>query len=70
MMHLGELILEIFILVLMVNGMKGQGKNLMRWRISIKIIIVQIITMLVLINIVLNVEHHSDFGKIKSGLIL
>ena len=70
MMHLGELILEIFILVLMVNGMKGQGKNLMRLRISIKIIIVQIITMLVLINIVLNVEHHSDFGKIKSGLIL
>ena len=34
----------------------------------IKNIIAQIIMML--INMVLNVEHHYDFGKIKDGLIL
>ena len=31
---------------------------------KIKIIIVQTVMMLVLINIVLNVEHHLDFGEI------
>ena len=35
-----------------------------------KSIIAQIIMMLVLINMVLNVEHHYDFGKIKDGFIL
>ena len=68
-MHFEELILETFILVLMVNGIKSNGKNLMNERILIKIDMVQII-MLVLINMVLKVEHHYDFGKIKAGLIL
>ena len=31
-------------------------------------IIAQIIMMLTSINIVLNAEHHSDFGEIKAGL--
>ena len=47
-----------FILVLMVNGIESHGKNLIRWEILIRSIIGQIIKMLVLINIVLNVEHH------------
>ena len=42
-------------LVLMVNGIKSHGKNLMSWKILIRSIIVQITMMLVLINMVLNV---------------
>ena len=53
-------------MVLIVNGTESHGNNLMTWEIFI---IAQII-MLVLINMVLNVEHHHDFGKIKVGLIL
>ena len=53
-----------------VNGTEIHGKNLMSWERLIKSIIAQIITMLVFINIVLNVEHHQDFGKMKVGLIL
>ena len=49
---------EIFILVLMVNGIEDNGKNLMIYRILIKIIIDQTIIMLVVINIKLNEEHH------------
>ena len=69
-MHLEKPISETFILVLMVNSTKSHGKNLMSWEILIKSIIVQIITMLVLMNMVLSVEHHQDFGKIMGGLIL
>ena len=53
-----ELILETFILVLIVNGIKSYGKNLLSQKLLIKIIIAQIIMMLVLINMVLNVEYH------------
>ena len=54
----GAFISEIFIQVLMVNGIENNGKNLMIYRILIKIIIVQTIIMLVVINIKLNEEHH------------
>ena len=54
----GAFILEIFILVLMVNGIEDNGKNLMIYRILIKIIIDQTIIMLVVTNIKLNEEHH------------
>ena len=54
----GAFISEIFILVLMVNGIEDNGKNLMIYRILIKIIIDQTIIMLVVINIKLNEEHH------------
>ena len=50
--------LQIFILVLMVNGTKIHGKNLMSSKILIGGIIAQIIMMSVLINMVLNVGHH------------
>ena len=43
---------------LMESGTKSHGKNLISWNILIKSIIAQIITILVLINMVLNVEHH------------
>ena len=52
------------------SGINGKWYILTNWRILIKIIIVQIIMMLVLINMVLNVGHHSDFKKTKAGLIL
>ena len=84
-MHFGELIFETSILVLMVNDTEHHGKNFMSWEILVKSIIAQIITMvmlmLVLINValmlimsvlknmVLDVEHHQEFGKIV-GLIL
>ena len=55
--HLVEQILEKFILVLMKNGTKKLGKNLISWKILIRSIIVQVIMMLVLINMVLNVQH-------------
>ena len=42
----------------MVNGIEDNGKNLMIYRILIKIIIDQTIIMLVVINIKLNEEHH------------
>ena len=38
-------------------------------KILIRSFIVQIIMMLVLINMVLNVEHHQDFGKTMDGLM-
>ena len=47
-----------YILMLMLNGTESHGKNLMSWEILIKSIIAQIIMVLVLINVVLNVEHH------------
>ena len=69
----------------MVNDTEHHGKNFMSWEILVKSIIAQIITMvmlmLVLINValmlimsvlknmVLDVEHHQEFGKIV-GLIL
>ena len=84
-MHFGELIFETSILVLMVNDTEHHGKNFMSWEILVKSIIAQIITMLmsmlvlinvalmlimsVLKNMVLDVEHHQEFGKIV-GLIL
>ena len=55
--------LQTFILVLMVNGIESDGKNLMSSKILIRSIIVQIVMMLVLINRVY-------FGKVKGGLIL
>ena len=63
------LILETFILVLLESGTKNHGKNLINWKILIRSFIVQIIMMLVLINMMLNVEHHEDFGKIRDGLM-
>ena len=42
----------------MVSGIESHGKSLMSSKILIKIIIAQIIMMLLLINMVLNVEHH------------
>ena len=57
--YLEEFILETFILVLVVNSIKSQEKNLIKViQILIKVIIAQIIMMLVLMNMVLNVEHH------------
>ena len=53
-----KLVLETFILTLMKNGTENHGKNLISWKILIKSINVQVIMMLVLINMVLNVEHH------------
>ena len=57
-MDLEELVLETFTLVLIVNGTESHGKNLMSWEILIKSITAQIIMMLLLIDVVLNVEHH------------
>ena len=57
-MHSEEHILETFILVLMKNGTKSHGKNFINWKILIKGIIGKVIMMLVLINVVLNAEHH------------
>ena len=54
----------------MVNGTESRRKNLMGWEILIRSVISQIIMVLVVINMVLNVEHHYDFGKINVGLIL
>ena len=84
-MHFGELIFETSILVLMVSDTEHYGKNFMSWEILVKSIIAQIITMLMLMlvlinvalmlimsvlkNMVLDVEHHQEFGKIV-GLIL
>ena len=47
----------------MKSGTKSRGKNL------IKNIIAQVNMIVVLINIVFNTEHRSNFGKIKVGLI-
>ena len=58
MIKKGAFILEIFILVLMVNGIENNGKDLMIYRMLIKIIIAQTIIMSVVINIKLNEEHH------------
>ena len=54
----------------MVNGIAKHGKNLMSLKISMESIIAQIVMMLGLINMVLNLEHHYDFGKLKDGFIL
>ena len=56
-MHLEVLILETFIVVLMENGTKIHGKDLISWKILIRSIIAKVILMLVSINMVLNVEH-------------
>ena len=64
-----EHILETFILELMRSGTESKGKGLISWKILIRSIIVQVITMLVLLNMVLNVKHRQDFGKIKAGLM-
>ena len=45
------------ILVLLESGTKNHGKNSISWKILIRSIIVQIITMWVLIKMVLNAEH-------------
>ena len=58
MIKKGAFILEIFILVLMVNGIENNGKDLMIYRMLIKNIIAQTIIMSVVINIKLNEEHH------------
>ena len=62
-MHFKEHILETFIVELMKSGSKSHGKNL------IKNIIAQVNMIVVLINMVFNAEHRSNFGKIKVGLI-
>ena len=63
------LILETFILLLMGSGTKNHGKNLISRKILVRSIIVQIITMLLLINMVLNAEQRKDFGKIRVELM-
>ena len=68
-MHLEVLNLETFVLVLMESGTKSHGKNLISWKILIISITAQVIMMWMLINVVLNVEHHYNFGKIKDGLM-
>ena len=68
-MHLEVLNLETFVLVLMESGTKSHGKNLISWKILIIIITAQVIMVWMLINMVLNVEHHYNFGKIKDGLM-
>ena len=62
-MYFKEHILETFIVELMKSGSKSHGKNL------IKNIIAQVNMIVVLINMVFNAEHRSNFGKIKVGLI-
>ena len=56
--HLEELVLEILILILMINGTENRGKNLMSQIILIINIIAQIIMMLMLNNVKLNAEYH------------
>ena len=68
-MHLEVLNLETFVLVLVESGTKSHGKNLISWKILIISITAQVIVMWMLINMVLNVEHHYNFGKIKDGLM-
>ena len=55
-----------------VNGKwyRKTWKELDKLKTLIKNFIAQIIMMLVSINMVLNVEHHSDFYKLLDGLIL
>ena len=57
-MCLEKHISEAFILVLLESGTKIHEKNLISQKILIRSIIAQMIMMLVLINMVLNVEHH------------
>ena len=57
-MHSEEHILETFILVLMGCGTEIHEKNLISQKTLIRSFIVQIVIMLVLINVVLNAEHH------------
>ena len=47
----------------MESGTESHGKNLIRG------ISAQVIMMLMLINMVLNVKHRKDFGKIKVRLM-
>ena len=68
-MRLEEPILRTFILVLMGIGTENHGQNSISWKVLIKSIIAQIIMMSVSINMVLNAEHCSDFGKTKVGLM-
>ena len=53
----------------MESGTESPGKNLISWKILTINIAAQVIMMLILINMVLSVEHRSDFGKIKAGLM-
>ena len=69
-MRLEVLILETFILVLMESGTKSHGKNLASWKILIKSVIAETIIMSVSINMVLNAQYFSDFGKIRVGLMI
>ena len=54
-----------------INGewYKKSWKNLISWKLLIRGIIAQIIMIVVLINMVLNVGHHWDFGKINAALM-
>ena len=51
------------------SGTENHGQNSISWKVLIKSIIAQIIMMSVSINMVLNAEHCSDFGKTKVGLM-
>ena len=53
----------------MESGKESPGKNLISWKILTINIAAQVIMMLILINMVLSVEHRSDLGKIKAGLM-
>ena len=54
----------------MVNGTENHGNSLISSKILIRSFIDQIVMMLVLINMVLNMEHYYDSGKIIDGLTL
>ena len=54
----------------MVNGTENHGNSLILSKILIRSFIDQIVMMLVLINMVLNMEHYYDSGKIIDGLTL
>ena len=54
----------------MVNGTESHEKNLMSYRIFIKIIIAQIIMLLMFITIKSNVDHRQNIGEIMDRLIL
>ena len=53
----------------MESGTKYHRKNSNSLKILTRSIIAQIIMIAVLMNMVLNVEHRQDFGKIRVGLM-
>ena len=63
------IIYEIYILILIINGIVIVGKNLIFYVILILNYIQKFIMMSMLINIKQNAIHLYDFGKIKDGFV-